>query len=308
MSKIKKIIDDPKYALHIFISQYLKISFVKKVFSQKPEYRSDSENGTYAAVILKSLKDQKSFDNFKRSYYYREILEHVNYDQGSKYLDIVLSRNDGLFETALGSVLKMDEVGNPIKYKYSALDKNLMLSPTSLRYLKVTSDLKGLFGSNIERVAEIGCGYGGQALMNDQLLEVNHVTLFDLPFVNQLITRYLNSMLLNGTFKTTTINESLAENYDLVISNYAFSELPSMLQLSYIKKVLMNSKRGYLTMNSGLLGERSEGKLSLEQLKKILPLFEIYEEEPNTYVHNYIIIWGHDEQFAEKYLTRKILK
>jgi len=308
MSKIKKFFDDPKFALHIFISQYLKISFVKKVFAHKSEYRSDSENGNYAAVVVKFLKNQKAFDNFKQNYYYREILEHVSYDQGSKYLDIILSRNDGLFEAAINNIFNMDEIGNPIKYKYNVLNKNFMLSPTTLRYLKVTSDLKGLFGSNIKRVAEIGCGYGGQALLNDQLLDVNHVTLFDLPFVNKLIARYLNSMLFNGAYKVTTINESLPENYDLVISNYAFSELPQVLQVKYINKIIVNSKSGYLTMNSGLLGERSLGKLSFNLLEKMLPPFEIYEEVPNTYEHNYIIVWGHNKEFAEKYLIRKIIK
>lgn len=155
------------------------------------------------------------------------------------------------------------------------------------------------------RIAEVGCGYGGQALVNDQLLQVNTAILFDLPFVNSLISRYLNSMLLNGAFRTTIINESNAENYDLVISNYAFSELPSALQMIYIKKVLACSKCGYLTMNSGLLGNRSIGKLSLKQLRELLLSFEIYEEEPNTYQFNYIIVWGHNKSFADKYLTLK---
>ena len=123
--------------------------------------------------------------------------------------------------------------------------------------------------------------------------------------VNKLISRYLNAVILNGSYRVITINEVLPEKYDLVISNYAFSELPSALQKSYIKKVLVNSTRGYLTMNSGLLGVHSAGKLSLKELRELLPPFEIYEEKPNTYEFNYIIAWGHNKDFAKKHLTLK---
>ena len=58
-------------------------------------------------------------------------------------------------------------------------------------------------------------------------------------------------------------------------------------------------------MNSGLPGEFSKGKLSLNQLRQLLPPFEIYEEEPNTYKFNYIIIWGHNKEFAERHLSLK---
>jgi hypothetical protein len=74
-----------------------------------------------------------------------------------------------------------------------------------------------------------------------------------------------------------------------VISNYAFSELPSHLQRTYIKKVLSNSKRGYLTMNSGRGSSRDEGKLSIDELRELLPSFEIHEEKPQTASNNYAL-------------------
>lgn len=306
-SKIQKAINDPKYAMHILISRYFSINFLKKSFAHKSEYRSDSENGNYSAAVENALKDQKSFNNFKRNGYYREILEHVSREQGQEYINIVLSRNDGFFEKAVNSVFKMDEVGNPVKYKYSVLNASYELSPTTLRYLKVASDLNGLFGGDVNNIAEIGCGYGGQALVNDQFLNINLVTCFDLPVVNKLITRYLDSMLLKGAYKVAAINQALPENYDLVISNYAFSELPSMLQRVYIKKIMSNSRCGYITMNSGLNCDRSPGKLNIDQLREMLPTFEVYEEEPKSSEFNYIILWGHNKEFARNNLKLKII-
>lgn len=156
------------------------------------------------------------------------------------------------------------------------------MSPTTLRYLKVASDLKILFGPNLGNVAEIGCGYGGQTIVNDQLLNISTARLFDLTIVNKLIDRYLNTHLLKGAFVTTVINKEVPRNYDLVISNYSFSELPKKLQLTYIKKVLLRAKSGYLTMNSGMANARSIGKLSLNELRELLPDFTLIEEEPLT--------------------------
>lgn len=299
MSKIKKAFKNPGYALYVIASRIIKVNLRAKVFAHSKEYRSDSENGYYASSVMRALKNQKAFDNFKRSYSYRDILEHVSEDLGRLYLNILETRNDSILSRGLSTVLISDHVGNPIKYQYASYESPL--SPTTLRYLKVTSDLKILFGSSLGHVAEIGCGYGGQTLVNDQLLKVKSARLFDLPFVNKLIDRYLNSYLLNGAYATSVINKEEPRDYDLVISNYAFSELPKILQLTYLKKVLVNSKKGYLTMNTGLDNASSTGKLTLSELTELLPEFRVIEEEPLTADQNYIIVWGHSEDALEKH-------
>lgn len=260
------------------------------LFFHRSEFRSDSENGRYAASIDRALKSQVAFDNFKRDKHYREILEHVSREKGAQYLEILQSRNDGILDLGLNSVLVSDDIGNPIKHSYEGFP--VALSPTTLRYLKVASDLRLLFGDELGNVAEIGCGYGGQALVNDQLLKVTFATLFDLPIVSRLIERYLDSYLLRGGYQATTINKTIAADYDLVISNYAFSELPKEVQMAYVNKILRTSKRGYLTMNSGLSGDRSIGKFGLGELRNLLPEFNVFQENPETSPHNYVIIWG----------------
>jgi len=294
---IKRIQDDPSYLIYK-ITRKLKINLRSKVFSNIKEFRSASDNGNYLSTITKVLKNQKSFENFKKFNSYRDILEHVSKEQGEDYLKILESRDDQILDLGLDSVLSSDDLGNPVKFRYS--NKKIPLSPTTLRYLKVSSDLNILFGCNLGRVAEIGCGYGGQTLVNDQLLNVTFAKLFDLPIVNKLIDRYLNSFLLKGSFLTTVINKEEPHDYDLVISNYAFSELPKNLQLVYIDKVISKSKCGYLTMNSGLENDGSVGKLDLNELRDLLPKFSLIKEEPLTAEHNYIIVWGHSQQSLEK--------
>ena len=64
------------------------------------------------------------------------------------------------------------------------------MSPTTLRYLKVASDLKIRFGGDIgQKIAEIGGGYGGQARVCDTICETGEYQVFDLPDVNQLVSK-----------------------------------------------------------------------------------------------------------------------
>jgi phospholipid N-methyltransferase len=124
-------------------------------------------------------------------------------------------------------------------------------------------------------------------------MKINHYILMDLYDVNKLIEKYLEHHLLNSSYETKTINQLQSnKQFDLVISNYAFSEVPPQTQISYIKKILLNSKNGYLTMNSGKENSNFKNHLSLQEIRNYIKNITILEEEPNTGEGNYIIIWG----------------
>lgn len=293
---ISKAIGNPQLALSVLQSKYH--AFFQKQepeFVSSDELRSDSDNGFYIASVRKAVESYEHFKNFKRDPVYNEILEHVSKEQGNAYLQILKKRKDGILASAKTSLLLSDNIGNPVKHQY---DAHGPLSPTTLRYLKVASDLKLLFGNDLgSDIAEIGCGYGGQLLVCEAFFNFRKYHLFDLPYVNKLIEKYLESFLLNGAYETHTLNSAEPSNYDLVISNYAFSELTTHIQRAYIRKVLAKAKRGYLTMNSGKVdfAGRDDEKLSLDELTHLLPPFTVFNEEPLTAPNNYIIAWGHNE-------------
>ena len=288
----------------VFNLKNIKLNNQTHIHNKK--YRSYSENLVYSSEIINFLDNPKLFNNFKRNSFYMDVVETVTEKEGYGYLKILESRNDGFLKKGLDTVLISDFIGNPLKYFYQGY--SIPLSPTTLRYLKVASDLNILFGKDYLNVAEIGAGYGGQTLINDQILNVLSAKIFDLPYVNRLIEKYLNNFLLKGSYQTTFINNEVPSNYDLVLSNYAFSELPRDLQIVYIDKVLKNSKRGYLTMNSGLGGHFSDRKLSAIELMNKLPNVKFLEEDPLTYKYNYLVVWGFDnESKIEKNFKVKIL-
>ncbi len=253
--------------------------------------RSATDNGTYVEAVMNACRDYSAFENFKRHPHYQQVLEHVNEAYGQKYLDIIAKQTPH-FLNLIENFRKNDLIGNPFTFNYKEVGQ---ISPTTLRYMKVASDLQLYFGSNIgPKIAEIGVGYGGQLFVIDQVFPYKSCDLYDLPPVLELVSRYLESHIMNGSYRTTTLNQCSGDQaYDLVISNYAFSELPAHLQVAYIKKVISKSSRGYMTMNSGMENSAcTENRLTVDQLRKLLPPFEIVEENPLTFVGNYIIVWG----------------
>ncbi len=264
----------------------------KKSFISREGLRSDSDNGAYVAFIEQALGSHAVFENFKQSPVYQQILEHTSEEQGRQYLQIIEQQSPHFLEM-LDKFSVNDLVGGAAVIDFSP---QCRLSPSTLRYVKVASDLDSLFGASLQsaHVAEIGVGYGGQRLVLDQLYRFGSYDMFDLPPVLGLVSKYLESHLLQSSYQTKTLNTHTGEKaYDLAISNYAFSELPAPVQRMYIEKVLKKSARGYLTMNSGRTDSVfSKGKLTLEEIMESIPGAKVLDEKPLSARGNYLLVWG----------------
>jgi hypothetical protein len=272
------------------------IARVQRVFGTRDyvgstHNRSISDNGLYVAAVKKAALKPGAFNRFKRNPHYRKILEHTTYEQGLVYLEIV-SNQAPEFLRHTEEIKLNDLVGGATTFDFPAIGS---ISPSTLRYLKVTSDIENLFGNEIKGgVAEIGVGYGGQLLVADRFLSFKEWQLFDLPPVLELASKYLECHVLKNSYSTSTLNQlSNDRQWELVLSNYAFSELPSKLQIQYLRKLMSKAARGYLTMNSGAPDSLFQGDhLSVSELKNYLPPFEILPEYPLTCPGNYVIVWG----------------
>jgi hypothetical protein len=277
-------------AANFLLSQLQSRIFDNTEFVGAEGIRSVSDNGSYIACVLEATRSYRAFSVFKQNPRFRNILEHTSKELGAECLRII-KRDSPSFISHFAGFKENDLVGGATTYDYPDVGR---VSPSTLRYVKVASDLRNLFGDFIgERVAEIGGGYGGQLLVADKVLSFTRYDLFDLPPVLALASRYLEAHVLNCAYGTITINQHAGDiEYDLVVSNYAFSELPSKLQRKYIEKILSKSKRGYLTMNSGKPDSAfQEDKLSLAELVELLPEPEVLDETPNSHRGNYVIVW-----------------
>ena len=212
-----------------------------KDFIGAPQNRSDSDNGAYVQVVVEAVHSPDAFAHFKRHPAYTCILEHVSESQGADYLAIIREQTPEMMDS-IDAVRANDEVGNPRVFDYGDIGR---FSPTTLRYLKVVSDLHSMFGSLRDfRIAEVGIGYGGQLLVVDRVVHTRAYHMFDLLPVLELASKCLERQILNTAYHPQLLNcfEGNIE-FDLVISNYAFSELPIELQMQYIDKVFRHAKR-----------------------------------------------------------------
>ena len=180
-----------------------------------------------------------------------------------------------------------DLYGNPSFSQYKTIGK---ICPSTLRYAKVMADLLNHFDSlDGLKIAEIGVGYGGQCRVINAITKPEEYTLVDIRPALLLAQIYLDGYILASVMKYTTMNELRKEAYDLVISNYAFTELRRDIQDVYLEKIILNSKHGYIIYND-ITPEwfRSYKK---DELVKIIPNARITEETPKTHERNCIIVW-----------------
>lgn len=249
-----------------------------------------SDNGDYPQFCLKASLDDEIFKNFKRYKVYNEILEHVGYDLGLKYYDEIKKLDVSLLKDNLITEFKKnDKVGNPILFNFNEIEN---ISGSTLRYIHVLAKLKQLFGSlNNKKICEIGVGYGGQCRILSSFFKLKSYTLIDLKPVLGLAQKYLDNYPLNTVIEYKTMNElSYDKEYDLVISNYAFSEISKEFQKIYLDKVIKKSKSGFMIMNQ--IAPDGFEQYSQDELLNAIPNSQIIKEIPLTYHSNYIIAWG----------------
>ena len=245
-----------------------------------------SDNDKYPNFCLKAANDLRVFANFRQNKIYRKILEHVDSKTGQLYLDEIINTRPDLI-AEIGKIKANDLYGNPSLFDYKNIGK---ICPSTLRYAKVYADLLNHFGRlDGLRIAEIGVGYGGQCRMINALAKPEEYTLVDIKPALLLAQTYLDGYILSSVARYKTMNELTKNTYDLVISNYAFTELRREIQDVYLDKIILNSKHGYITYNEITPAEFKSYKK--DELIKILPNATILDEKPLTFKGNCIIIW-----------------
>lgn len=248
---------------------------------------SISDDDLYPRFCALAASDDDVFARFRRSVIYMRILEHTTRGQGLDYLRELRASPSVL--SGIGPMLNAHDVGGPRTYRFPSIG---VASPTTLRYGKVAGDLAKLFGPlDGMRVAEIGIGYGGQARALTHLWRLSRYELFDLPAVLALAKRFLAESGADDKplgFHDGREPDEVA--VDLVISNYAFSELRRELQEKYLEAIVLKSARGYLTYNH--ISPPELKTFTADDFLKLVPGSRKVPEVPLTNPHNVIIVWG----------------
>tara|TARA_B100001029_G_scaffold135065_1_gene113944 strand:+ start:341 stop:1105 length:765 start_codon:yes stop_codon:yes gene_type:complete len=197
----------------------------------------------YLNVCNYAANSDEFFKQFKSHPAYRHVLEHVSYEEGKEYLkEINIDYLDKLDE-----IKENDSLGSPATYEYPSVGE---ISPTTIRYIKNTSDIITKFGTSFNSIVEIGGGYGGLCKVLSSFIKFEQYLLLDLEECNLLSRKYLSHFdLPTLSYRSEEIDE-IDENFDLLISNYAFSECHKEVQQDYIKRFIKKSNNFYIMHNN----------------------------------------------------------
>lgn len=196
----------------------------------------------YLSVCRAAITDDNVFNNFRNDPFYTAVCEHTSEEIGRNCYEEIKKNNKWLL---LIDELYKDRVGNPEKiYQFG---KNYC--PASImQYVWQVSNIINKIGSLHDfKICEIGGGYGGLCRIIKQLFDVQY-TIIDLPEVIKLQKKYLNEFGIEASFNTSEDYDT-GIVYDLIISNYALSEVGEPIQTKYLNEIVYKAKHGYLTIN-----------------------------------------------------------
>ena len=197
----------------------------------------------YLNVCNYAANSSEFFKEFKSHPAYRHVLEHVSFEEGQQYLKEI----DIDYLDKLDEVKENDSLGSPVIYEYPSVGE---ISPTTIRYIKNTSDIINKFGNSFDSIVEIGGGYGGLCKVLSSFIKFEQYLLLDLEECNLLSRKYLSHFNLPTlSYRSEEIDE-IDENFDLLISNYAFSECHKEVQQDYIERFIKKSNNFYIMHNN----------------------------------------------------------
>lgn len=259
---------------------------VRNAFTKRRFVTSLSDNGRYPQVCVDAVNSTSTFRHFRRIRNYTAILEHVSPEQGSEYLRLLLRRPE--LAAALPRFAANDRVGNPRTHPYPP---HGAFSPTTLRYVKVLGDLMDRFGPlDGLSICEIGVGYGGQCRVITEWCRPSAYCLVDIRQALGLAERFLDHFPLSVPVEFRTLNTLEPRTWDLVISNYALTELPRDYQEAYLSRVVQDAVRGYITFNR--INPPAFRSMEASEIAAAIDGARIGPEEPLTHEGNCIISWG----------------
>ncbi len=210
------------------------------------EHEGSFVGDDYLKFCLIAIASPKLMNAFKTNPAYTRVLSCVPPDEGTSYLKKIRERYPDLLD---GPYRENDRLGGPALATFEGIDD--AVDPNTIRYLKQVGDIRKLFGDDLPTIAEIGGGYGGLCLLIKRYLRNARYKIFDHPLVEPFSRAYLA--------KHDVLLWDDLQEYDLVISNWAWDELTRDERQLYIDRVFTRARRGYLTARPRVVEENDWG-------------------------------------------------
>ncbi len=241
----------------------------------------------FISFCEKAGREEEVFAGFKKDPVYTEYCENVEFEYGKEYLDYITTFYPDLVDR-FDDCRSIDGIGNPEVYDYGIYG---FFSPNTLRAIKIAGDLRYEFGdlSGMD-IVEIGRGHGCLCAVIAKLLGFNSYTLIDHSKCSTLTKKNLLRLGIKKVQFYSIMQPPKEKEYDLVISNFYFSEMDRNLQKMLIEDLFISCHNGYLTNSYITKNSYSPDEL-LSSLMRQGKKGRIETEMPLTSSDNLLYLW-----------------
>ncbi len=276
---------------------------LKRLLRRAVDGRRSSLTDTrkYRAFCRLASRDDAIFASFRAARIYVDMVENAKREDGEQSLASLLARHPG-YSAWFEEFRRNDSVGGPRTEHFEGFGH---WSPTTLRYVKILGDLESMFGDlGGMHIVEIGAGYGGQCRLILARFPSASYSILDLPEPGALAARYLAQLGQRGVAVNPPAEELRARPIDLLISNYALSEIRRSVQQGYLEQVVARGRRGYMLWNEPALRFLAKRRLppkdppyTAEEAAGRIPGARVLKESPMLLAGdrqhaNSLILWG----------------
>lgn len=223
------------------------------------------------------------------------VLEHVPFEKGIGFLTRILAEHKLLPNEIVELSKRNDSIGGGVVQKFDGLPAPV--TPSSLRYIfhacEVLSSAKAKGQTSI-RIVEVGCGYGGLALVLSMLaprfgIQIQKYVLYDLPGPQALQKKFLETTRMPVSFEFPSCSDfgaSVTGSGWWLVSAYSIGEFDEGTASKYLRTLIPRTQfggGGFLIWNthsvSPVVFQAAEERVCVEP------------EVPQTSVNNRVITW-----------------
>jgi hypothetical protein len=218
---------------------------------------------------------------WKKSTAIRGILEHVSLPLGAQFLARIAEEYPDVMPIVADVCGVNDSVGDTHRFDFGV---GRPVGPTSIRYVFHACEVLSR-ASRTVKIVEVGCGYGGLALIMSLLaphfgITIENYCLYDLPQPQLLQKKFISvtAPQLPIQFGDGDFGAKLEGAGWVLVSAYGIGEFPPEIADRYLANIVPKTSGGFLVWNT----PRNSAEL---------PPHTSEVEAPQTGVCNRVLKW-----------------
>ena len=246
------------------------------------------------------LHKSGDYSNFRKIDSLCTQVSGANYNRAKGELDYILENNPSIITNNLDKILECDSFGSPTVHRFWSRTLTIKCSDSISPPLYDLTKLAENFGSlpsNLN-VLEVGCGFGIETKIFHDLVGYKSYTHVDLPDMLKLQSVYLSHFNIPNVkyINPSEDMKSVKDEYDLFLSNFAFTEISKDIQKFYFDSLITKCRMGIvLGKMAPHIDALRFNKLTKVQLGWFESNFNVRFEENNAYGRGGILYFWRDE-------------